>query len=104
MGEQLRLRARHLGKAVFQQLCRSLVILLTGALQQRLVSRILDQGMLEQVARPRRAAALVEQLVDHELTETALQHLFFDPGDLADFSGELAVIVVARPKFLLLTV
>ena len=80
MGHQLRLRARHLGKAILQQLCRLLVILLAGALQQRLVSRILDQRMLEQVARPRRAAALVEQLVDHQLTETALQHLFLDPG------------------------
>jgi hypothetical protein len=41
-----------------------LVILLAGTLQQRLVSRILNQRMLEEVARPRRAAALIEQLVD----------------------------------------
>ena len=33
MRYQLRLRARHLGKAVFQQLCCPLVILLAGALQ-----------------------------------------------------------------------
>ena len=47
--------------------------------------------MLEQVARPWRAAALVEQFVDHELTETALQHLFFDPGQGADHViGKLA--------------
>jgi hypothetical protein len=80
MRHQLRLRAHHLGKAVFQQLCCLLVILLAGALQQRLVSRILNQRMLEQVARARRAAALVEQLADHELTETALQHLFLETG------------------------
>jgi hypothetical protein len=73
MRHQLRLGARHLGKPILQQLCRPLVILLAGALQQRLVSGILYQRMLEQVARPRRAAALVEQLVDHQLTETALQ-------------------------------
>jgi hypothetical protein len=47
MRHQLRLRARHLGKAILQQLCHLLVILLPGALQQRLVSRILDQRMLE---------------------------------------------------------
>jgi hypothetical protein len=46
--------------------------------------------MLEQVARTRRAAAL-EQLIDHELTKTALQHLFLDPGQRADHViGELA--------------
>ena len=60
------------------------MILLAGALQQRLVGRILDQRMLEQVTRARRAAALVEQLVDHQLTEAALQHLFLDPGQRAD--------------------
>ena len=60
MGHQFRLRARQLGKAILQQLCRPLVILLAGAFEQRLVSRILDQRMLEQVARARRAAALVE--------------------------------------------
>jgi hypothetical protein len=32
MRHQLRLRARHLGKAVFQQLCHLLVILLAGPL------------------------------------------------------------------------
>ena len=39
--------------------------------------------MLEEVARARRATALVEQLVDHQLTETALQHPFLDPGQRA---------------------
>src|ERR1700730_14126503 len=91
MGHQLRLRARYLGKAILEQLCHLLVILLPGALQQRLVSRILDQRMLEQIARARRATALVEQLVDHQLTETALQHLFFDPRQRTDHVvGKLA--------------
>jgi hypothetical protein len=91
MRHQLRLRARHLGKAILQQLRRPLVILLAGALQQRLVSRILNQRMLEQIARARRSAALVEQLVNHELTETALQLLFLDPGQRADHViGKLA--------------
>jgi hypothetical protein len=67
------------------------VILLAGAFQQRLVGRILDQRMLEEIARARRAAALVEQLVDHQLTETALQHLFLDLGQCADHViGKLA--------------
>ena len=91
MRHQFRLRARHLGKAILQQLCHPLVILLAGAFQQRLVGRILDQRMLEQIARARRAAALVEQLVSHELAETALQHLFLDPGQCADHViGKLA--------------
>ena len=35
--------------------------------------------------------ALVQQLVDHELTETALQHLFVEPGQRADrVVGKLA--------------
>ena len=47
--------------------------------------------MLEEVARARRAAALVEQLVDHQLTETALQHFFLDPGQGTDHViGKLA--------------
>jgi DNA-binding Lrp family transcriptional regulator len=50
VGHQLRLDARHLGKAVLQQRHHLLVKLLAGALQQRLVGRILDQRMLEQVA------------------------------------------------------
>jgi hypothetical protein len=67
------------------------VILLAGALQQRLISRILNQRMLEEVTRPRRATALVEQLVDHQLTETALQHVFLDPRQRADHViGKLA--------------
>ena len=70
MRHQLRLRARQLGKAILQQPCHLLVVLLAGALQQRLISRVLDQRMLEQVARARRAAALVEQLVDYEEGQT----------------------------------
>ena len=59
MRHQFRLRARHLGKAILQQLCHLLVILLAGAFQQRLVSRILDKRMFEEVARAGRAAALL---------------------------------------------
>src|SRR4029077_7399394 len=47
--------------------------------------------MLEQVTRARRAGALLEQLVDHELTEAALQHVFLDPGQGTDhLIGKLA--------------
>jgi hypothetical protein len=47
--------------------------------------------MLEEIPRARRAAALVEQLVGHQLTEAALQHVFFDPGQRADHViGKLA--------------
>ena len=38
------------------------MILLSGALEQRLIGRILNQGMFEEVARLWRQPALIEQL------------------------------------------
>jgi hypothetical protein len=43
------------------------VVLLPGALQQRLIRRLLNQGMLEEVRGLRRDTAAIEQLGVHEL-------------------------------------
>jgi hypothetical protein len=67
-------RARQL---FFQQLCDMLVILLARSLQQGVVRGILDQRMLEYVARAAASATLIEQLVLDELTETILQKGLF---------------------------
>jgi hypothetical protein len=67
------------------------VILLPGALQQRLVSRVLDQGMLEAVRGLRREALLVEKLRRHQLLQPPLQGALVPWGDrLQQFIGKLA--------------
>ena len=49
MRQQLGLGLDGLGKLRFQHLGNALVILLPGALEQRLIGRVLDQGMLEDI-------------------------------------------------------
>ena len=51
MGEPLGLCGTDLGKACFQYLRNVLMVLLTGAAQQRLIGGILDQGMLKEIRR-----------------------------------------------------
>ena len=67
MRQQLGLGLAVLGKLRLQHLRNALVILLPRALQQRLIGRVLDQGMLEDIRRLRRQPPLVEQLRLHEL-------------------------------------
>ena len=62
VGQQLRLRLDDIRELALQQLGHLLMVLLAVAPQERLVGRVLDQRVLERVARPRRPAALVEQL------------------------------------------
>ena len=61
-----------LGKLRCQHLGTPLVILLTGALQQRLIRGLLNEGMFEQVPRLRRTPPLVEQFGVHELRQPPL--------------------------------
>jgi hypothetical protein len=51
MGQQLGLRLAALRKMRLQHLGNALVVLLAGTPQQRLIGRVLDQGMLEEICR-----------------------------------------------------
>ena len=62
MGHQLGLGLCCVWKLFFQYLGDLLVILLAFALEQRLIGRVLNQRVLEEIRRVRRHAALVEQL------------------------------------------
>ena len=59
---QLRAGLHRVDEIAFEQFGDLPMILLTCAPKQRLISRVLDQRVLEHVARPRRAASLIEQL------------------------------------------
>ena len=67
--QQLGLRLGEVGKALGHHLRRALVVLLPGAPQQRLIGRILHQGMLERIGGLRRHAPLVEHLGLHQLPQ-----------------------------------
>ena len=73
VGQQLGLRLDDLRELALQQLGDLPVILLAGAPQQRLVGGVLDQRVLEDVAGPRRPAALIEQLGLDQLAQPVLQ-------------------------------
>ena len=64
---------------LLEELRDTLVTLLAGAFQQRLICRILNEGMLEDVLRARQTAALIEKLVGDQLLETTLQLWLFEP-------------------------
>ena len=73
MRHQLWLGSHGVGKLRFQHLRNTLVILLPRALQERLIGRILDEGVLEDVAAARRQTALVDQFSLHEPRQPLLQ-------------------------------
>ena len=73
VGEQLGLGLGQVGKALDQYLRRALMILLPRAPQQRLIGRILHQGMLERIGGVRRHAPLVEHLGLHQLHQATPQ-------------------------------
>jgi hypothetical protein len=60
--QQLGLSLDHLGKPLLQHLGNVLMVLLPGALQQRLIGGCLDQGVLEEIRRQRRQPPLVQKL------------------------------------------
>ena len=67
------------------------MVLLAGALQQRLVGRVLDQRMLEAVRRLRRQPLLVQELRLHQLVQSPVQGVLVPRGDgLQQFIGKLA--------------
>ena len=59
MGEEFWVRFHSFLKALLQEFGNALVTFLPGALQERLIGGVLDQGMLEDVPRAREATALV---------------------------------------------
>ena len=69
MRQQLGLGLAEVGKAHLQYLRNALMVLLTGAAQQRLIRCVLDQGVLEEVRRLRRQPLLVQQLCLHQLLQ-----------------------------------
>ena len=69
MGQQFRLGFFGLWKPFFQHLGNLLVILLPRALEQRLIGRVLDQRMLEEVACLLPDAALIENLGFHQFAQ-----------------------------------
>jgi hypothetical protein len=72
-GQQFGLCGCGLGKLRRQHLGNALVILLSGALEERLIRRLLDEGMLERVHGLRRYPPLVEHLGLHQLPQTSPQ-------------------------------
>src|SRR5262249_33452314 len=59
---QLGLGLNHVGKALDEHLRNALMVLLPGSLQQRLIGRVLNQGMLEEIRRLWRPPLLVQEL------------------------------------------
>ena len=72
VGDQLRLGINRLRKALLEHLCNTLMVLLAGALEQRLIGCILDQGMLEEIRRLRGQPLLIEELRLHQLVQPML--------------------------------
>ena len=72
MGHQLGLCLCCVWKLCFQHGSYLLVILLAFALEQRLIGRVLNQRVLEEIRRVWRHAALVQQLCVNELVEGML--------------------------------
>ena len=69
VGQQLGLRRDRVGEPGFQHLRNLLVVLPPRAVEQRLIRRILDQRVLEEVGGLWRQSTLVEQLRCHQLAQ-----------------------------------
>jgi len=65
VGDQFRLGLHECGEPGFQDLGHLLMHLLPGALEQRRVCCVLDQGVLKQIPGARRSPPLVEEFVVH---------------------------------------
>jgi hypothetical protein len=72
MRQEFRLGLRRLWKLCLQHLRNPLVVLLPGALQERLIGSILNESVLEEVRSLRRHATAVEQLSVRELLQAVL--------------------------------
>ena len=72
LGDQLRLGLHERGEPGFEDLGNLLVHLLPGALEQRRIGRVLDQGVLKYIPGPRRPSPLVEEFGGHQLRQPRL--------------------------------
>jgi hypothetical protein len=81
MGQQLGLGLCGLRELLLQHLCNPLMEPLPGALQQRLIGRLLDEGVFEDIRGLRRQVALVEQFPLHQPPQRQLQHRLLQPRD-----------------------
>jgi hypothetical protein len=80
-GHQLGLRLGNFRKLRLQDLGNALMVLLPRTPEQRLIRRVLDQGVLEEVRRLRRESPLVEELRRNQLVQPLLQGLLVPRGD-----------------------
>src|SRR4029453_2630355 len=76
MGEQFGLSFHRLWKLGLQHLRNALVILLPGALEERLIGGLLDEGMLEDVRRLWWKTALVHEFCVYQPVQLTLQSGF----------------------------
>ena len=72
MRHELRLHLGGLGKPPLEYLGKALVELLPGALEQRLIGCISNQGMFEEVQRLRRQPSLVKHLDFYQFAQRLL--------------------------------
>jgi hypothetical protein len=70
--QQFGLGGGDLGKAPLQHRSNALMVLLPRALEQRLIRRILDQGVLKTVGRLWRQPLLIQELRRHQLVQPLL--------------------------------
>ncbi len=77
-GERLGIGGHGVGKTFEQHFGNAAVIQLTRALEQRLIGGVLYKGVLEHIARARRTAPLIDELLGDELTEPVAQRLLID--------------------------
>ena len=81
MCQQFRLGGDDLGERGFEDFGNALVVLLARALQERLVGRVLDQGVLEAVRRLGRCPLLVEEFGRDQLRKALMQRILTPRGD-----------------------
>jgi hypothetical protein len=72
LGHQLRLGLHERGELCFEDLGNLLVHLLAGALEQRRIGCILDQGVLKDIPGPRRPPPLIEEFGGYQLRQPRL--------------------------------
>ena len=82
MGQQFRLGLLSFRKSFLQHLGNPRVILLPFALQYRVIGRLLNQSMFEEVPGLWRQSSLVEQFGFHELRQPSLE-VACSPGQTA---------------------
>jgi len=90
MRQEFRLSLSGLGELGFEHQGNPLVILLSRALEQRLICRILNQGMLEKVACLRRQSSLIEHFSLYQFGQCLLQPWpVYRRNDLEQLVGKL---------------